>query len=164
MQTEKDMLPTPGAAEEEIPVPADGQAEPESGSEQNPPAAEPDREEKTQPDRADEFAAMAEEDLAQLRQIFPALRSLPHLGNLPNARRYGELREAGLTPEEALRATHPDLSGGGLVGEKSHLRSSAPRFAAARGGIGAADLSAARDLFPDLSDREIDRLWRRTAR
>ena len=109
-----------------------------------------------------DYAAMAEADLALIRRLDPAYASLARLSDLPGASRFAELREMGLTTEEAFFAvchTPPTVPS---VDTRRHLHPSAPRGAAGlSGGMSAADLASARELFSDLSDREIQLLYRR---
>ena len=109
-----------------------------------------------------DYAAMAEADLALIRRLDPAYASLVRLSDLPGASRFAELREMGLTTEEAFFAvchTPPTVPS---VDTRRHLHPSAPRGAAGlSGGMSAADLASARELFSDLSDREIQLLYRR---
>jgi hypothetical protein len=109
-----------------------------------------------------DYNAMAEEDLKKVRLLSPELAELGSLAELPNASRFGELRELGLSVPEALGAL-------GLLGERhdsrSHLSSSVPRRLG-DGGVrmSVSELEAARRLFPRLDEREIARLYRRVNR
>ncbi len=107
------------------------------------------------------FARTEQEDLAALRAALPELATLASLTALSAPARYGELRELGLSPLEAYLAPegHRALSRPG--DNRAHLVSSIGRTAATGSRIGSAELSAARDLFPSLSDSEIEALWRR---
>lgn len=112
-------------------------------------------------EEGDEYRRLAEEDLAELTAAFPAAAGLASLTDLPDPRRYGELRELGLSPREAFLAT------GGMPARppqdtRRHLGSSVGRTAApAAGRPTAGEMAAARDLFPSLSDGEIEALYRR---
>ena len=110
----------------------------------------------------EDFARQAEEDLAVLSRHFPSL--LPDgLASLRHPGRYGELREAGLSPVEAFCASHHELIlSGGRGDNRAHLGSCIPRGASlAAGQLGARELEEARELFPSLSDGEIEALYRR---
>lgn len=112
--------------------------------------------EKTLPD----YEKMAEEDLATIRALSPAMRHLSDLTELPNFARFATLREAGLSVEEALWAACHKTIGSYLYDNRSHLRSSAPR--GARGASHAMtpeEMAAARDLFGDLTDGQIRALY-----
>ena len=109
-----------------------------------------------------DFSDLAAKDLAVLRQAFPELSDMESAAELPEAERYGELREAGLTPIEAFCASHHKILTARRTDNRAHLSASIGRAAGIGGGrIGAAALSEARDLFPSLSDREIEGLYRR---
>jgi len=106
-----------------------------------------------------DYAAQAEADLAVIRRIAPEYAHLTDLARLPGAARFATLREAGLTVEEAFYAVcHPRRT----YDNRSHLAPAAPRGAAGDPrSMSAADLAHARELFDDLSDEEIRRLYAR---
>lgn len=109
-----------------------------------------------------DFASLAASDLSALQAAFPALSDMSTLSELPEPERYGELREAGLSPIEAFCASHYKILIGRRADNRTHLSPTVGRSASAAGGrISAAALSEARDLFPSLSDREIEALYRR---
>ena len=121
-------------------------------------AAEEDREEVPSPD----YQRLAEEDLLVLRAAVPELAGAVSLSALSDPGRYGELREAGLDPLEAYLATEGRRLLRRPRDNRTHLVSSLGRAASTAGDrIGAAELHAARDLFPGLGDGEIEALWRR---
>jgi len=114
--------------------------------------------EKEEAPPAVDYAGVAAKDLETLRRTFPECAEMDSLCQLGNPLRYAQLRDLGLSPEEAYLATarphtHPD--------NRSHLTSSVPRAAAGGIGMTAAQLSAARELFEGLSDAELTRLYRR---
>ena len=111
---------------------------------------------------APDYAAMAAEDLLEVRRLCPDFRELESLAELPLASRFGELRELGLSVSEALGAL-------GLSGDRhdtrSHLRASVPkRLGDAGARMMPSELEGARRLFPKLSEREITRLYRRVCK
>lgn len=113
-------------------------------------------------DNTPDFSALAAEDLSALREAFPALADMASLAELPEPLRYGELREAGLSPVEAFCASHHKLLIPRHTDGRTHLSPSIGRASSAPGGrISASALSDARELFPSLSDREIEALYRR---
>ena len=130
--------------------------------------AEDPNDEPSANDGADEelFARQAMEDIAVLSQQFPTL--FPDgLASLRHPGRYGELREAGLSPVEAFCASHTELilRGPARANNRAHLGSCVPRGASlASGQLGARELREARELFPSLSDGEIEALYRRVER
>ena len=114
-------------------------------------------------DPAPDYEALAAEDLAEIHRLVPALNGVKHLAELPNAVRYAALRDAGLSIEEALwAACHAVVAGRAPYDNRSHLRSSVPRGAAGNpAAMTASEMQAAKDLFGDLSEAEIERLYLR---
>lgn len=118
-----------------------------------------------EPDGEDErYRRQAESDLLELQRIDPAAAGYRHLGEMPGALRFAELRGLGLTVEEAYFAVRgavvekadPDRGG------RAHLHGSVPGRAASGGnGMTVGEIENARRLFPGLPDREIASLWRR---
>ncbi|MBQ7377024.1 MAG: hypothetical protein IJW71_01710 [Clostridia bacterium] len=114
-------------------------------------------------EQAVDYEALAASDLAQIKARFPAMQHLSHLSEIENAVRYGELRDAGLSVEEAFLATNYERLGRRTSDNRTHLSGSMPRQAAAPvGRMSYGELCEARALFDGLSDREIEALWRRT--
>ena len=110
-----------------------------------------------------DYEALAAADLEAIRQKFPAMRGLTHLSEIENAERYGALRDAGLTVEEAFLATNYARLTRRAGDNRAHLAGSMPRSnSAPMGRMSYGELGAARELFDGLSDREIEALWRRT--
>ena len=112
---------------------------------------------------APDYEALAAEDLAEIHRLVPALEGVTHLAELPNAVRYAALRDTGLSVEEALwAACHAVVAGRAPYDNRSHLRSSVPRGAAGNpAAMTASEMQAAKDLFGDLSEAEIERLYLR---
>lgn len=105
-----------------------------------------------------DYAALAEEDLCALKNEFPELISLNDISELENPLRYAALRDLGLSPAEAYLATARKRR----ADNRSHLNSSVPRASSFMGAtISERELSAARELFPEMSDGEIRKLYRR---
>ena len=97
------------------------------------------------------------EDLLALQSEFPEMRG-KSLADLPSPRRFGELRELGLSPREAYLATRERVT----VGGKSHLRASQPTHSVSRtSAMTAGEMREAASLFPKLSGREIVSLYKR---
>ena len=109
-----------------------------------------------QPERS--ASEIIDEDIAGLKESFSELSDLESISQLPNPTRYAALRDLGLTPEEAYMATGRVIK----ANTKSHLTSSVPRAASTpAGAMTRQQLSEARGLFADLSDNEIQRLYKR---
>lgn len=109
-----------------------------------------------------DYAALAAEDLAELKAQFPSLKSLSSLAALSDPVRYAELRECGLSPKEAYLAI------GGTPrrasDNRAHLFSAVPRASAtAPEAISAAEMAEARRLFADLSDAQIYKLHKKVS-
>ena len=106
-----------------------------------------------------DYARMAEEDLAEIKRLDPSYLSLTHLSQLPFARRFASLRDLGLSVKEALAASNPRFP---RENGKSHLRPSVDKGAAsARGTLSGEEMRHAKELFSDLNDAEIQKLYRR---
>ena len=108
-----------------------------------------------------DYEELAEADLAQLRAQFPQLSRISHLSELDNPRRYAQLREAGLSPKEALLATDDSRLRQRRYDNRAHLHSAVPKGACGGAAMTASELSAARNLFEGLSDAELASLYRR---
>ena len=107
-----------------------------------------------------DYAKMAEEDLATIREKIPAMKHLASLTDLAQFERFAALREAGLSAEEAFWATSHSMVHAIPYDNRSHLRSASPRGASgAPHAMTADEMAAARDLFSDLSDAEIRTLY-----
>ena len=105
-----------------------------------------------------DYAAVVEEDIRTLREEFRELSSLTDICELDDPMRYAALRDLGLTPAEAYLATARKRRGD----NRSHLHSSVPKHSAFPGpGISESELTAAREIFPDMSDNEIRQLYRK---
>ena len=92
----------------------------------------------------------------------PSLAGLTHLAELPNALRYAALRDAGLSVEEALYAACHAFVTPQAADNRAHLRSAVPIGAAGTPSrMTAAEMREARELFGDLTEGEIERLYAR---
>ena len=113
-------------------------------------------------DVAVDYGEIERQDLEELRSLFPHLKSIESITELQNPLRYAALRDLGLTPREAYMATNEPIH---RYDNRSHLRSSVPKGAAAPTGIlTSSELEAARELFSGLSDREIQKLYKKVSR
>lgn len=109
-----------------------------------------------------DYAALAARDLGEIKRLAPALAGLSHLAELPNALRYAALRDAGLSVEEALHAACHAYLAPRAVDNRAHLRSAVPIGAAGTPSrMTAAEMREARELFGDLTEGEIERLYAR---
>ena len=107
-----------------------------------------------------DYAALAARDLGEIKRLAPALAGLSHLAELPNALRYAALRDAGLSVEEALHAACHAYLAPCAADNRAHLRSAVPIGAAGTPSrMTAAEMREARELFGDLTEGEIERLY-----
>lgn len=113
-------------------------------------------------DGVTDYAALAAEDLRRIKRMAPSLAGLTHLAELPNALRYAALRDAGLSVEEALYAACHAFVTPQAADNRAHLRSAVPIGAAGTPSrMTAAEMREARELFGDLTEGEIERLYAR---
>ena len=102
------------------------------------------------------------EELSLLGEAIPTLLGTAELTEAVALPRYRELRALGLSPLEAYRATaRPKESD-----TRAHLTDSYPRASVSPAAqISQRELSMAREIFSDLSDKDILRLYKKvTAR
>jgi hypothetical protein len=98
------------------------------------------------------------EDIKLLKAEFPELYAIEDITELENPLRYAALRDLGLSAQEAYLATTRRKR----QDTRSHLQSAYGRRASAPTNMmSQQELSRARDLFGDLSDAEIQRLYKK---
>lgn len=112
------------------------------------------------------------EDIAQLHAEFPETKDITKLEQIPNARRFAELRDAGLSAREAYVAANIDAQRDHIAksvrqqninATKSHLTSNVPKSSRDTSiKISRAEMEQLRDLFPNASDKEIIALYKKT--
>ncbi len=111
---------------------------------------------------ATDYDKIIKDDLIAIREQFPEAAGLTSITELDNPLRYAALRDMGLSPKEAYLATQRRTD---AYDNRKHLRGSVPTSAgAARDAMSQAELSAARDLFSGLSDRELQRLYKKVTK
>ena len=163
----EELAMTNAEAEAELPVTPAAEA-----SQPNPdPSPLPDERETEATERADaspaeeasvDYARVAAEDLAEIKRLDPAYAPAAHLSELPFAKRFAQLRDLGLSVAEALAAARPRFE---RTDGRAHLTPVAPRGARApEGTLDRERMKEARMLFGDLSDAEINALYRRVNR
>ena len=109
-----------------------------------------------------DYGEIEKQDLDELRVLFPHLKNTKSITEFDNPLRYAALRDLGLSPKEAYLATSEPIR---KYDNRSHLRSSVPKSAAAPSGIlTRSELEAARELFSGLSDGEIQKLYKKVSR
>lgn len=121
----------------------------------------------------EDYCARAEEDMRAILLLFPELSPDGEeltLGGLRNPRRFAELRESGLSVEEAfLASNYRMLSERPRTiieerGDKKHLRPALPRSQGRGESMPASLLLRSRSLFEGLSDSELASLYRRVTK
>lgn len=108
-------------------------------------------------DDTTDYAVLAMRDLAELAEIFPEVRAKRSITELSNPLRYAALRDLGLTPKEAYLATEDRR----VADNRAHLTSRVPSSARAGSSLSGRELDMARELFSGLTEREIQRLYKK---
>ena len=107
-----------------------------------------------------DYEKMAADDLDALRRDFPELCEIDHISELDNPLRYAALRDLGLSPAEAYLATRKR----GVGDSRSHLFGAVSRSASAPAvGMSQSQLAEARELFGNMSDTDIQKLYRKVS-
>ena len=107
-----------------------------------------------------DYAAVVSEDLKILRKEFPELSEIEDICELSNPLRYAALRDLGLSPEEAYLATAKRQK----KDNRSHLFATKTVSVSRNGAMSDSELAAAREIFSDISDREIRKLYKRVTK
>ncbi len=112
------------------------------------------------------------DDLAALKAIYPELKDMSTIRDIPNFARFGHFRDMGLNPKEAYSAANPDgiregvvasVKAQSLAGTKDHIKSNVPKASkdtALR--MPKATLEEWRGIFPKKSDKELVALWKQS--
>ena len=121
-----------------------------------------------------EFEKKMLSDFAEIQREFPETRGLKSLREIENLAKFGRFRDLGLSPKEAYAAANPDsvrknvaaaTKQQSLNETKAHLKSAVPAGSKDDGiAISKKELREWRDLFPNLSDKEISKLYRESAK
>ena len=121
-----------------------------------------------------EFEKKMLTDFAEIQREFPETRGLKSLREIENLAKFGRFRDLGLSPKEAYAAANPDsvrksvaaaTKQQSLNETKAHLKSAVPAGSKDDGiAISKKELREWRDLFPNLSDKEISKLYRESAK
>ena len=107
-----------------------------------------------------DYERLMKEDVDTLRSHFPELADIGDITDLDDPLRYAALRDLGLTPAEAYRATAKRA----YTDTRSHLKRAHGKNASGSTSLmSPTELMAARDIFPDKSDAEIQRLYKRVS-
>jgi hypothetical protein len=118
----------------------------------------------TLPENLDnDYEALIEKDLEELRNSIPGLEDLSDISELENPVRYGALRDLGLSPREAYMATTGERKT--RSDNRAHLRSSVPRAVHSDSSdMPYRELALAREIFSGVSDAEIQRLYKKVTK
>lgn len=121
-----------------------------------------------------EFEKKMQSDFAEIQREFPETRGLKSLHEIENLAKFGRFRDLGLSPKEAYAAANPDsvrksvaaaTKQQSLNETKAHLKSAVPAGSKDDGiAISKKELKEWRDLFPNLSDKEIGKLYKESAK
>ena len=108
-----------------------------------------------------DYEEIAKSDLRELKAAFPELKNLFDITELKNPVRYAELRDLGLSAEEAYLAT---ARRGSTYDTRAHLTPTVPGGASVMREMSRNDYDMARELFSELSDAEIRKLYRKVTK
>lgn len=108
-----------------------------------------------------DYGEIAANDLISLKRSFPELRNVSDITELDNPMRYAALRDLGLTAEEAYLATNRRKV---PYDTRAHLTRSVPGGASAVNEMSQNDYDMAREIFSDMSDAEIRKLYRKVTK
>ena len=115
---------------------------------------------------------MIASDLNELHSLFPETKDINKFEDIPNCRRYAELRDKGLSVKEAYSAANVDgrrkavansVKQQTINASKSHLKSNVPIASKDTSvKITRAEMDQMRELFPDKSAKELVALYKKT--
>ena len=118
-------------------------------------------EEKTDEDAAKDYAAIVKADIEELSAEFSELKDLRDITELENPLRYAALRDLGLSAAEAYLATTKNRK---KADNRSHLLGMPMISSSSTGSMPDRELEAAREIFTDISDAQIRKLYKRVTR
>lgn len=114
------------------------------------------------PEESEDASNTVDRDLIELREEFPELSEIESITELSNPIRYAALRDLGLSPAEAYILTSRKRS---IYDNRSHLTTSIPATAKSpRSGLSSRELEAMRNIFEDMSDSEIHKLYKKVSK
>ena len=132
-----------------------------SESENAPENSDSEISEEADSDEGVDYESLILSDLEELKALFPSLSDITDILELDNPLRYAELRDLGLSAREAYLATRKDVR----RDNRSHLFGAAPRGASSPvGSLSEKELASARELFSDMSDDDIRKLYRKVTK
>ena len=108
-----------------------------------------------------DYGEIVRQDVAALSAEFSELRELTDITELENPIRYAALRDLGLTPAEAYLATTKSRR---KADNRSHLFAMPMVSSAPAGSMSERELEVAREIFTDISDAQIKKLYKKVTR
>ncbi|MDY3845795.1 MAG: hypothetical protein SOZ62_02645 [Eubacteriales bacterium] len=110
--------------------------------------------------------ALAYSDLSEIRSLFPENAKIANICEINNPIRYATLREIGLSVKEAYLATNGIVKTNRVqhtsYDNRSHIVSAVPRQAISSDiGMSRSELEEAKQIFGNLTEKEIRNLYRR---
>lgn len=108
-----------------------------------------------------DYPSVIEADIKELRSQFPELRDLERISELKNPMRFAALRDLGLSATEAYLATSMPQR---TYDNRAHLTASVPGSAGVASEMSHSEYAIARDIFTELSDSEIRKLYRKVTK
>lgn len=108
-----------------------------------------------------DYATVVKADIAELSAEFTELKDLTDITELENPLRYAALRDLGLTPAEAYLATTKNRH---KKDNRSHLFGMPMVSSAHSAAMPEGELEAAREIFTDISDAQIRKLYKKVTR
>lgn len=107
-----------------------------------------------------DYAELIVKDAEELIAQFPELSGIKDITELENPLRYAALRDLGLSAAEAYLATSPRRK----QDNRAHLRPTRSVAKASSQLMSESEMSAARELFSDISDSQIRQLYKRVTK
>ena len=108
-----------------------------------------------------DYAALARSDVEELSSEFSELSELTDITELENPLRYAALRDLGLTAAEAYLATTKNRH---KADNRSHLFGTKMVSSTPLGVMSERELESARELFSDMSDAQIRKLYKKVTK
>ena len=119
-----------------------------------------------------EFEKKMKADLAEVHAAFPETKAYDSVTKFPNFAKFGQFRDKGLSPKEAYIAANPDAVRASVATAtkrqslnetKSHLKPVVSKQSKDNSiTITKKEMAEYRELFPNMSDKEIMSLYRQT--
>lgn len=109
-------------------------------------------------------------DLAAIKAEFKGAEKFSSVAEFPNIKKFGEMRDLGLSAVDAFRVAQPDIvaesfAPRAVADSKSHLKSAVPKGARDTSiTIPSGELDEYRELFPGKSDAELNALYKRATK